>query len=76
MRSILLILTASAILACVTAGQAQQAELAKYCKADIQRLCQGVQPGAGRILNCLKAHKQEMTVGCAQALQKMQATRK
>lgn len=42
-----------------------------YCKDDVQRLCAGVQPGGGRILQCLKAHKEEMSVGCAQGLAKM-----
>ena len=39
-----------------------------YCKADIERLCAGIQPGGGRLTKCLKAHKEEMSVGCAQAL--------
>ncbi|MGV6873084.1 cysteine rich repeat-containing protein [Pseudochelatococcus sp. B33] len=55
---------------------AQDNELVKYCKADIQRLCKNVKPGQGRILSCLKAHGKEMTVGCAQALQKLQASAK
>ncbi len=42
-----------------------------YCKDDVERLCAGVQPGGGRILQCLKSHKEEMSVGCAQGLQKM-----
>ena len=42
-----------------------------YCKADIERLCAGVQMGGGRILKCLKSHKEEMSVGCAQGLAKM-----
>ena len=52
---------------------AQQAEAMKYCKADVARLCPGVQPGGGRIIGCLKAHKMELSVGCAQGLQKMKA---
>ncbi|MGI6244513.1 MAG: cysteine rich repeat-containing protein [Pseudochelatococcus sp.] len=55
---------------------AQQNDLMKYCKADIQRLCKNVKPGDGRIMGCLKAHGKEMSVGCAQALQKMQAKAK
>jgi Cysteine rich repeat len=44
--------------------------------SDIERLCKGIEPGGGRILKCLKAHKKEMTVGCAQALQKLKARRR
>lgn len=52
-------------------ASAQQGDLGKYCPADIKRLCQNVQPGGGRIMKCLKQHAKEVSVGCAQALQKM-----
>jgi hypothetical protein len=52
---------------------AQQAAAMKYCKADYERLCPGVQPGGGRILGCLKAHKEEISIGCGKALQAMKA---
>lgn len=60
----------------VTPAMAQDNELVKYCKSDIQRLCKNVKPGDGRLLGCLKSHQKEMTVGCAQALQKMQKAAK
>ena len=44
-----------------------------YCKADIQRLCPGVRPGGGRIVQCLKAHQNEVTIGCAKELKSMKA---
>ena len=44
-----------------------------YCKADVARLCPGVEPGGGRIVGCLKAHKMEVSVGCAKTLQKLKA---
>lgn len=46
--------------------------LRTYCKPDIERLCPNVEPGGGRIKECLRAQKEQMTVGCAQALQKLQ----
>lgn len=46
--------------------------LRTYCKPDIERLCPNVEPGGGRIKECLMAQKEQMTVGCAQALQKLQ----
>lgn len=46
-----------------------------YCKSDIERLCPGVQPGGGRILQCLKSHKEEMSVGCAQGLAKLKKSK-
>lgn len=42
-----------------------------YCKDDVARLCADVQPGGGRILQCLKSHKEGMSVGCAQGLMKL-----
>jgi len=50
-----------------------QAEAMKYCKADVARLCPGVQMGGGRIIACLKEHKMEVSVGCAKAIQAMKA---
>ena len=52
---------------------AQEAAAMKYCKADVARLCPGVQPGGGRIIGCLKAHKEEISIGCGKALQAMKA---
>lgn len=49
----------------------EKAALEKYCRADIQRLCPGEEPGGGRIKECLKKHKEEMSVGCAKALQEL-----
>ena len=52
---------------------AQQAAAMKYCKADYERLCPGVPMGGGRIIGCLKAHKEEISIGCGKALQAMKA---
>jgi hypothetical protein len=70
-------LSASAIASSLLAvpANAQMADLKTYCMNGIKRLCAGVEPGGGRILQCLKAHKKEMMVGCAQALQKLKARR-
>ena len=40
------------------------AELHAACDADIQKLCPGVQPGGGRILACLKQHKESVSDLC------------
>jgi hypothetical protein len=45
--------------------------LRTYCKADIERLCPKVEPGGGKIKECLMQHKEKLEVGCAQALQKL-----
>jgi hypothetical protein len=40
------------------------------CEADTQKLCAGVQPGGGRIVACLKEHKDQVSDGCKQAISK------
>jgi len=52
---------------------AQAQEQFVYCKADAKRLCHGVRPGGGRILQCLKAQENELTVGCGKELQRLKA---
>jgi hypothetical protein len=43
------------------------------CTEDAQRLCAGVQPGGGRILSCLKEHKDQLSDKCKQAAQQAAA---
>ncbi len=66
-KYLIAVLFAAPLLAPAT-STANERALMKFCKADAERLCPGVEPGGGRILKCLKANKEEMTVGCAQAL--------
>jgi hypothetical protein len=53
-------------------GPSQQALAAARaaCDTDIQKFCPSVQPGGGRILACLKQHKDEVSDGCKQAVTK------
>ena len=45
------------------------------CKADAEKICAGVAPGDGKIIACLKQHKEEVSVGCAKALKALKAKR-
>ncbi len=38
------------------------------CAADAQKLCPGVEPGEGRIAQCLKQHKDEVSAACKQKI--------
>jgi hypothetical protein len=57
----------------VFAQSNQMQQAMRYCRADMERLCPGVPPGGGRIVRCLKAHKMEMSVGCAMTLRRIKA---
>jgi hypothetical protein len=68
--------TAGCLLALFTfaaSGPIGHAQQFAYCKADIQRLCAGVQPGGGRIAQCLKAQQNSVSVGCAKELRAIKA---
>ena len=66
-------LSLAAFVSAAPSAFAQQAAAMKYCKSDIARLCPGVQMGGGHIIGCLKAHKEEMSIGCGKAIQAMKA---
>ena len=51
-------------------SQQAVADARTACETDIQKLCTGVQPGGGRILACLKQHKDQVSDGCKQAVVK------
>jgi hypothetical protein len=75
-RTTVLLLAVSAAVPSAYAQQPSQMDkeleaLRAYCKADVERLCPGVEPGEGRIKACLMKRKEEMSVGCAKALQKL-----
>ncbi len=73
-KTVLLLLVSAAIPAFAQQPSQLDQELAAlriYCKADIERLCPNVEPGGGQIKACLMAQKEQMSVGCAQALEKL-----
>ena len=43
------------------------------CHDDVERLCKDVQPGEGRILECLKSNQKDVSKGCVQATQQLKA---
>jgi len=48
-------------------GQPSLADLRAACAGDAQKLCAGVQPGGGRIVACLKEHKDSLSDRCKKA---------
>ncbi len=71
MRLRLTTLAVASLLLSGGAAFAQQNPIVTYCEADIARLCKGVPAGDGRLLACLQSHSQQISVGCAKALQQL-----
>lgn len=65
-----LIAAALPVAAADTPQRQEMAALRSACKADIERLCPDVEPGQGRIKDCLMSHKEAMSAGCIDALRK------
>jgi hypothetical protein len=40
-------------------------QVKQECNADAKKFCQGIKPGQGRILSCLKSHQSELAPACA-----------
>jgi hypothetical protein len=46
------------------------------CKADVEKLCPGVKPGEGRIKQCLKEHRHDVSPECKKAIAEARKQRK
>jgi hypothetical protein len=64
------------MIADAAAAQGAMAGVRAACQADLQKLCAGVQPGGGRIKQCLKEHKDQVSTGCKSALVEMKANKR
>jgi len=51
------------------------ADLRQACRDDVKQLCSGVQPGGGRIKQCLKDNAAKVSDGCKQAIQAARAAK-
>jgi hypothetical protein len=63
-----------AVVACITSfstaalGQNQRGAMREACKADFEKYCSGVQPGGGRIAECLNMQHDQLSEACKTAL--------
>jgi len=64
----------------VTAADAASApdggEAMRACKADAEKLCSGVKPGEGRIKECLKEHRKDLSPECKKEIAEARKQRK
>ena len=58
------------------AGKAVAAKAKEACQADMDKFCPGVQPGEGRLLQCLDAHKQQLSRSCNEIRKRFDAAAK
>ena len=58
------------------AADAPPAAVVDACKADVEKLCPGVQPGEGRIAACLKGKHRQMSDGCKAAIKEQRKNKK
>ncbi|WP_050425295.1 cysteine rich repeat-containing protein [Bradyrhizobium tropiciagri] len=69
-------LTALAIVLTSLSGSAARAQddtTLSHCLVDAERMCPGVTPGGGTMIECLKQHPDDVSVGCAKALKAVKA---
>jgi len=57
----------------VTEVKKRGQEFRAACEDDVLKLCGAIQPGGGRIVNCLKQHEQELTADCKAKMQQKQS---
>jgi hypothetical protein len=50
-------------------ASAQDVNRKGACRADYQKFCNGVQPGQGRITDCMRRHESELSPECRDALE-------
>src|SRR6202035_3314611 len=67
LRVLLVICAATAVHCAPANGQQTVAALRAACADDAQRLCAGVPLGGGRMVACLKEHKDALSDKCKQA---------
>ena len=69
--SVIAVLVRVSIWSQAASGQSDSQQIAQAraaCASDIQKLCAGVPSGGGKIVACLKQHKDQVSDGCKQAV--------
>lgn len=51
-------------------------ELAEACHADMENFCHDVKKGGGRVMKCMKKHKDQLSAECKSVIEAKKAARK
>jgi hypothetical protein len=73
LKRLMVVLCAGLGASAIFVAPAARAQNFAYCKADAERLCAGIQPGGGRLAKCLKAHENEVSIGCGKEIKKLKS---
>ncbi|HKR88446.1 MAG TPA: cysteine rich repeat-containing protein [Phenylobacterium sp.] len=49
-------------------GGGEEGMLRQACSGDVQTLCPGIQPGGGKLKQCLREHADKVSPGCKEAM--------
>jgi len=74
--TVFLAATALASSACAQQGGGGGSAARSACRDDAKKFCSDVQPGGGRIINCLEDHSKEVSDACYDVLQKFEDRKK
>ncbi|BBK37793.1 hypothetical protein STAQ_28710 [Allostella sp. ATCC 35155] len=68
-RTAVVVLLATVAGTAPAAAQEKMREARAACGADAKRFCDGIRPGGGRLMQCLKANEPALSAGCRAFLQ-------
>ena len=71
MRVLFLMASATIMLGAATSSahpDNQMQAVRQACHADVEKFCQGIRPGQGRIRACLRSNKDRVSDGCKSAV--------
>jgi hypothetical protein len=57
-------------------GPGRGGAVRQACRADIEKLCPGVQPGGGRVMQCMRQHTAEISDPCKSAMMSARGNRR
>lgn len=56
-------------------GGGEEGVLKQACASDVQTLCPGIQPGGGKLKQCLRDHADKVSMGCKDAMRAAKSQR-